>query len=247
VLRGPGHSNRLSLPNQLKTEHYNKNSVVFPYLCETCAYLCSARELTFASIFLMPIRITSCKCTPVLRERNFHLFCFLREKACSHVYAIPNTQILYTYLEKFYIQSPLPAFFDKTLYKVFLFIYLSIFNYRQPELTNIGKAYSLLTLRTHTPETRTSINFQKDDFFVWQGTVAILSKSKLKSIQSLQQRTLEEPEHLLQSAGNFTTAYTQFCNKHNINILLMGDDRYTWGTRYNSNFESVELTRFLRH
>jgi len=45
----------------------------------------------FGSIFEMPIHITSCKCTLVILEWNFDLFCFICEKAYSHVYVLPNT------------------------------------------------------------------------------------------------------------------------------------------------------------
>jgi hypothetical protein len=49
------------------------------------ACLCSVREMSLSYSLEMPVRITSFKCTSVSLERNFDLFCFIREKVCSRV------------------------------------------------------------------------------------------------------------------------------------------------------------------
>jgi len=41
----------------------------------------------------MRIRIMSCKRTSVILDGHFDLFCFTCEKACSHVYVLPNTLV----------------------------------------------------------------------------------------------------------------------------------------------------------
>jgi hypothetical protein len=46
------------------------------------------RSLTPSSI---PTAGITCKCTSMILERDFDVFCFIREKACSHVHVLPNT------------------------------------------------------------------------------------------------------------------------------------------------------------
>jgi hypothetical protein len=101
ILRMSGHSNYLYL-KQHKTRHCNKICRKLPCWCKTRTCLCFVRKLTFGSIFVLSVASHHFKCTSVILERNFDLFCFISAKLVhmSLCYLIHFLTSILTYVTK---------------------------------------------------------------------------------------------------------------------------------------------------
>jgi hypothetical protein len=94
------------------------------------------------------------------------------------------------------------------------------------------------------PKIRTCTNFTKNDISFSQGSVTVLSITKVNSVTS----TVHIEKSFDIFYGQHETlpqAYAQFCNKHNINILLVWANQYLKGTLWLKFQNNVELARVL--